>query len=133
MVDWLTQRDIRGATVLEVGGGVGALQLELLRRGASRATNVELVDYYDADAFDLAREAGLADRVLRRRLDLAADPDTVDPHDIVVLHRVVCCYPDYRVRWWRPTTSIGRPPPPARSRASTARPSRDGPPRRRDG
>ena len=25
----------------------------------------------------------------------AADPDAIEPSDIVVLHRVVCCYPDY--------------------------------------
>ena len=29
-----------------------------------------------------------------RQLDLAATPDAVEAHDIVVLHRVVCCYPD---------------------------------------
>jgi hypothetical protein len=27
--------------------------------------------------------------------DLAADPGAVEPADLVVLHRVVCCYPDY--------------------------------------
>jgi magnesium-protoporphyrin O-methyltransferase len=28
-------------------------------------------------------------------VDLAVEPDSVEPADIVVLHRVVCCYPDY--------------------------------------
>jgi 2-polyprenyl-3-methyl-5-hydroxy-6-metoxy-1,4-benzoquinol methylase len=96
MVAFLEEQGIEGATVLEIGGGVGDLQLELLRRGAARATNLELVDSYDADARSLAAEAGLADRVTRLRLDLAATPDAVAPHDIVVLHRVVCCYPDYQ-------------------------------------
>jgi 16S rRNA G966 N2-methylase RsmD len=95
MVAFLAERGVEGATVLEIGGGVGDLQLELLRRGAVRATNLELVDSYDADAQSLAAEAGLADRIRRVRLDLAATPDAVEPHDIVVLHRVVCCYPDY--------------------------------------
>lgn len=27
--------------------------------------------------------------------DIAADPDGVEAADVVVLHRVVCCYPDY--------------------------------------
>ena len=96
IVDFLAEHGVEGATVLEVGGGVGAIQLELLRRGASRATNLELVDSYDADASALASEAGVADRLTRRRLDLARAPETVEPHDIVVLHRVVCCYPDHR-------------------------------------
>ena len=42
----------------------------------------------------LARELGLADRVTRLHADIAADPDVVGRHDIVVMHRVVCCYPD---------------------------------------
>ena len=37
----------------------------------------------------------MADRVDRRLLDIAAEPERVEPADIVVLHRVVCCYPDY--------------------------------------
>jgi len=95
MLDFLTTQGVDGASVLEIGGGVGSLQLELLRRGATRATNLELVDSYDADAAALADEAGLTDRMTRRRLDLATSPEAVQPHDIVVLHRVVCCYPDY--------------------------------------
>ena len=31
----------------------------------------------------------------RRIVDIAANPDDVEPADVVVLHRVVCCYPDY--------------------------------------
>ena len=96
MVEFLSEHGVAGATVLEIGGGVGAIQLELLRRGATRATNLELADSYDADAAALAAEAGVSDRVSRRHLDLALSPEAVEPHDIVVLHRVVCCYPDYR-------------------------------------
>jgi methyltransferase family protein len=95
MVDFLTANGIAGATVLEIGGGVGEIQLELLRRGAARATNLELVDTYDVPAAELAAEAGITGRLTRRRLDIAAAPDEVEPADVVVLHRVVCCYPDY--------------------------------------
>lgn len=31
----------------------------------------------------------------RRIVDIAAHPDDVGPADVVVLHGVVCCYPDY--------------------------------------
>jgi magnesium-protoporphyrin O-methyltransferase len=95
MVDFLSARGVEGATVLEIGGGVGALQIELLRRGAARATNLELVDAYDAQARQLAADAGVTGRVHRRRLDIAAAPGEVEAADVVVLHRVVCCYPDY--------------------------------------
>jgi 2-polyprenyl-3-methyl-5-hydroxy-6-metoxy-1,4-benzoquinol methylase len=95
MVDFLTRHGVAGSSVLEIGGGVGEIQLELLRLGAARATNLELVDGYDAPALDLAEEAGVSERVERRVVDIAAEPEAVEPADVVVLHRVVCCYPDY--------------------------------------
>jgi 2-polyprenyl-3-methyl-5-hydroxy-6-metoxy-1,4-benzoquinol methylase len=95
MVELLNQAGVQGATVLEIGGGVGEIQLELLRGGAASATNLELSPAYDAEAARLIAEAGLGDRVQRRLVDIAADPTAVERADIVVLHRVVCCYPDY--------------------------------------
>ena len=96
MVEFLEQGgELDGATVLEIGGGVGEIQLELLKRGAARTVNLELSNAYDAEAAALAREAGVQDRVERRIHDIAVTPDAIEPVDIVVLHRVVCCYPDY--------------------------------------
>ena len=66
MVDFLCERGVEGATVLEIGGGVGEIQLELLRRGAARATNLEISTRYEADARRLLDAAGLTDRVTRR-------------------------------------------------------------------
>jgi len=95
MVAVLAEHGIEGATVLEIGGGVGEIHVELLRRGAARAVNLELSPAYDAEAARLAREAGVQDRVERRLHDIAVDPEAIAPADVVVLHRVVCCYPDY--------------------------------------
>jgi magnesium-protoporphyrin O-methyltransferase len=92
---FITGQGVDGASVLEIGGGVGAIQVELLARGAARTTNLELVDSYEVDARALAAEAGVAGRIMRRQLDIATHPELVEPHDVVVLHRVVCCYPDY--------------------------------------
>jgi magnesium-protoporphyrin O-methyltransferase len=95
MVEFLEQRGIAGASVLEIGGGVGEIQLELLRRGAARAVNLELSPAYEAEAATLLRETGFEGRVTRRLHDIAVDGDAVERADVVVLHRVVCCYPDY--------------------------------------
>jgi len=95
MVAFVQQRGVDGATVLEIGGGIGEIQLELLERGASASTNLELSPAYDEAARALLDEAGLADRAERRIADLATDPDAAAPADVVVMHRVVCCYPDY--------------------------------------
>jgi magnesium-protoporphyrin O-methyltransferase len=83
-----------GDSVLDIGGGLGTLALEFLARGASRATVVELSDGYDAAAAKLAAEQDVGDRIDRRIGDFVEEADLVDPHDVVVLHRVVCCYPD---------------------------------------
>jgi Methyltransferase domain len=95
MVELLAERGVQGATVLEIGGGVGEIQIELLRRGAASATNLELSPGYEAEAARLLDETGLAGRVDRRLADIATDPDAAPPADIVILHRVVCCYPDH--------------------------------------
>src|SRR5262245_38144536 len=91
MVAFLEARGIEDATVLEVGGGVGEIQIELLKRGASHAVNLELSPAYDEAARRLLAENGLERHVDRRICDLAVDGKSVREADIVVLHRVVCC------------------------------------------
>ena len=88
------QRGLEGATVLEIGGGVGQVLLELLRAGAERGEVVELVPVYEEQAKALAAEAGVADRASFRTADLVADPGSAASADVVVLNKVVCCTPD---------------------------------------
>jgi magnesium-protoporphyrin O-methyltransferase len=95
VVDFLSVHGIEEATVLEIGGGIGEVHLELLRRGARAVTNLEISTSYEEQAARLLEGSGLGDRVTRRFLDIASSPKDVEPADVVVLHRVVCCYPDY--------------------------------------
>jgi hypothetical protein len=95
MVQFLRQLGMEGASVLEIGGGVGEIEVELLQTGAARAQNLELSPAYQQQALELAGQAGVQGRIDWRIHDLAEDPGAVAPADLVVLHRVVCCYPDY--------------------------------------
>src|SRR3954471_6005189 len=95
IVAFLEASGVEGATVLEIGGGVGEIQIELLKRGARRTVNLELSPAYEPEAQRLLADSGLADRVERRLHDIAVAPGDVTPADAVILHRVVCCYPDY--------------------------------------
>ena len=95
VVDFVREQGIEGESVLEVGGGVGAIQLELLRAGAARAENVELSPAYEPYAAELIQADGVEGRVERHLLDFAIQGDDVQPADVVVLHKVVCCYPDF--------------------------------------
>jgi cyclopropane fatty-acyl-phospholipid synthase-like methyltransferase len=96
VVDLVCERGLHGRTILEVGGGVGGIQLELLKAGAERVVNVEASPAYEEYARALADEAGLADRIERRVLDFARAPEGIPRADFVVMHKVVCCYPDYQ-------------------------------------
>jgi len=81
IVSFLTDRGVEGATVLEIGGGVGEIQVELLRRGAARATNLEISTNYEAEAAALLDRSGMQGRGERRLLDIAQQPEDVDEAD----------------------------------------------------
>jgi magnesium-protoporphyrin O-methyltransferase len=93
IADWASEGGLDGASVLEVGGGVGALQAELLRRGAARGAVVDVVPAFEPYARELARAVGVADRSAWLHADLVEQPDAVPPADVVALRRVVCCSP----------------------------------------
>src|SRR5215208_323249 len=77
MVVFLESNGLAGATVLEIGGGIGEIEIELLERGAGSSVNLELSPAYDAEAERLLDERGLTGRVVRRLHDIAAAPEGV--------------------------------------------------------
>jgi magnesium-protoporphyrin O-methyltransferase len=85
---------LAGARVLEIGGGIGTIQSELLEAGAESGEVVELVSAWEPYARELAREKGLEARTSFRVADVLEDPESVEPADVVVMSRVVCCSPD---------------------------------------
>jgi hypothetical protein len=66
--------------------------LEFLRGGAVRASGVELSGASIELATSRLATAGLTDRATLAVGDAANVP--LEPHDWVVLDRVICCYPD---------------------------------------
>ena len=94
IVDLLIERGVEGRTLLEVGGGIGAIQIELLKAGVTRAVSVELTPTYEEAAGALLREAGFEDRVERKVMDFAEAGAEVEAADIIVMNRVICCYAD---------------------------------------
>ncbi len=94
IVDFVRGKAPPGYTLLEIGGGIGDIQLELLQGGAARTINVELATQWERVASELIHERGLDDRVERRLGDFVREADTIPTADVVVMNRVVCCYPD---------------------------------------
>jgi hypothetical protein len=94
LIDALAAGGIDGCTVLDIGGGVGAVHHELLRSGAAAAVDVDASHAYTSAAREEADRQGHADRVRYLTGDFVALADAVEPADLVALDRVICCYPD---------------------------------------
>ncbi|HSM00892.1 MAG TPA: class I SAM-dependent methyltransferase [Acidimicrobiia bacterium] len=93
MVDALRERGVAGATVLEVGAGVGGAQIELMKAGAASGVAYDLSPAHERIGHELLAEHEMAGRVVWRTADFVADPEA-PAADLVFLNRVVCCYPD---------------------------------------
>jgi magnesium-protoporphyrin O-methyltransferase len=86
--------DVASLTVLDIGAGVGAVHLELLRAGAASAVDVDGSPAYVAVARAEAARLGVDDRIAYAIGDFVELAPSIQPADLVALDRVVCCYPD---------------------------------------
>lgn len=94
LIDVLKQRDLQGLTLLDIGGGLGAIQHDLLSCGVSRATDVDASQAYIAAARQEAQRRGLDRQVEYIHADFVEIADRIPEADIVTLDRVICCYDD---------------------------------------
>src|SRR5262249_2697037 len=84
-----------GASLLDIGGGVGVLDFELLANGVESATLVDASPAYLDAAGREAQARQMGDRFQRVVGDFAVVGDGIASADVVTMHRVVCCYPDH--------------------------------------
>jgi magnesium-protoporphyrin O-methyltransferase len=92
LLEAITEAGVADRTVLDVGCGIGDLAIEVVVRGATSGTGYDLSPKAIDEARKLAASRGVGDRMRFEvgdgaKLDLPAA-------DIVVINRVVCCYPD---------------------------------------
>lgn len=94
LVDVLATGGVDGRSVLDIGGGVGAVHQLLLERGAASATDVDASRPYLEAAREEAERLGFTDRIEFRHGDFVGLAPEIEPADLVALDRVVCCYGD---------------------------------------
>jgi SAM-dependent methyltransferase len=92
LLDAITEAGVADRSILDVGCGIGDLAIEVVARGAASGTGFDLSPKAIGEARRLAASRGVGDRMRFEvgdgaKLDLPAA-------DIVVINRVVCCYPD---------------------------------------
>jgi magnesium-protoporphyrin O-methyltransferase len=94
LVESLAEGGIDGQSVLEIGGGVGAVHHGLLESGAATAVDVDASSAYVSVAREEAVRQGHAERARYLVGDFVTLADEIEPADLVALDRVVCCYRD---------------------------------------
>jgi len=94
LVDAVKAEGIEGASLLDVGGGIGAIQLELLAAGLGTAQSVDATEAYVDVARAEAVRRGYGERTRHLVGTLAEIGAAAEPADIVTLDKVVCCDPD---------------------------------------
>jgi 2-polyprenyl-3-methyl-5-hydroxy-6-metoxy-1,4-benzoquinol methylase len=95
LIDALKAEGVEGATLLDIGGGIGAIQHELLDTGAAHATSADASAAYLEAAREESMLRGLGDRVTYRHGDFVELAESIPPADIVTLDRVINVYPDW--------------------------------------
>ena len=94
--DGLVSAGLAQGTLLDVGGGLGALSLALLDGGMSRATVVDASSAYLAAASIEAERSGRSGVMRFVHGDFVAVAPGLERATVVALDRVVCCYPSYQ-------------------------------------
>ena len=90
----LTAEGVEGATLLDIGGGVGAIPNALLDAGAKEATVVDASTAYLKAAQSEAERQAHRERITYQQGDFVELASSNPPADVVTLDRVICCYDD---------------------------------------
>lgn len=94
LLEALKAEGVRGATLLDIGGGVGAVSNDLIKAGATRGLGVDASPAYLAAAEKEAERQGHRERMTYTFGDFVAVAPEIEPADVVTLDRVICCYDD---------------------------------------
>ncbi|MCH7763350.1 MAG: methyltransferase domain-containing protein [Candidatus Marinimicrobia bacterium] len=90
----IQKKGIKGLDFLDIGGGIGAIQNDLIKEGAANGTNIEASKAYVEIAKEEALDNGIAEKVKFRQGDFTTIASDSDSADIVTLDKVICCYDD---------------------------------------
>jgi 2-polyprenyl-3-methyl-5-hydroxy-6-metoxy-1,4-benzoquinol methylase len=96
LIEALKAEGVEGMTLLDIGGGVGAIQHELLESGVTNAISVDASAAYLDAARDESERRGHRGRVTYHHGDFVELAESVPSAEIVTLDRVINVYPDWQ-------------------------------------
>ena len=94
LIETLQTEPLEGLTLLDIGGGVGAIAHALLPAGVSHALDVDASTAYLAAAREEAEQRGLSERMSFTHGNFIEVAPTIPATDLVTLDRVICCFDD---------------------------------------
>ncbi len=94
LVQAIKGEPIGALSLLDIGGGVGAIQHELVAAGVNRVVSVEASPAYLEASRQAADQLDYLDRVEYHQGDFVDLAVELAASDIVTLDKVVCCYHD---------------------------------------
>ncbi|MDX1478150.1 MAG: hypothetical protein R3301_10635 [Saprospiraceae bacterium] len=87
--------DVDGRTLLDIGGGIGAIAFELFERGLVKASHNDIAPAYVRTFLNEVDRRGLAARASSAQGDFTEVGDEMSEADLVTLDKVICCYPEF--------------------------------------
>lgn len=94
LIETLKGEGVEGKSLLDIGGGIGAIQHELAAAGASSIVNVDASSSYLNVAREEAIRRGYAGMASYYHGDFVELAPQIEAADIVTLDAVICCYHD---------------------------------------
>jgi SAM-dependent methyltransferase len=94
LLEGLTAAGVADASVLEIGCGTGELQRRVLAAGAGSAVGIDVAGGMIEQARAAAQREGLQERATFLVGDAVERAAELQPATLVVLDKVLCCYPE---------------------------------------
>lgn len=96
LIEPLKQQDLSHASLLDIGGGVGAIAWELMDHGIEQVYYQEISQAYAREFLNQANQRSLQERVHVHIGDFVEQHQNLPATDVVTLDKVICCYEDFR-------------------------------------
>jgi len=96
VIQQLAGQNLENKSLIDVGGGIGAIQWWFLEQGGQQTTGIDASSGYLQKAHEHATENGWGNKTSFIEGDCTEKYNEVDDAHFITLDKVVCCYPDYK-------------------------------------
>jgi len=96
IIQQLENQDVKGKSMVDVGGGIGALQWWFLQNEGAKTTDIDASSGYLKQALNHAGENGWQDKTQFIMGDCTDVYPQIDDPDFITLDKVICCYPNFK-------------------------------------